>query len=283
MRINFSASADSKSALVFSGVFHVMNSRIARILFVLSIILNLALLGEALRLERRVIVQAAAPPAHPAEAADRPTAPFRWSQLEAKDYPTYIANLRAIGCPEQTIREIVVADVDDLYAPRRGALLAKIAGGGAPDEINQVQSALARLRLEENAMFRRVFGIPDPVDALAPAMAQAVSAPARARDFRPAPEETNASMPLVFQQVDTSRLQLTAEQQQSLDDVRQSFLAQLGTNLDVNSPEYLRRWQAAQKQADNLMGAFIGRQAELEYQDAVQSQPPAVNAEPAGN
>ena len=27
--------------------------------------------------------------------------PFRWEQLEAEDYPTYIANLRAARCPER--------------------------------------------------------------------------------------------------------------------------------------------------------------------------------------
>src|SRR2546426_2113445 len=35
---------------------------------------------------------------------------FRWRQLETEDYRAYIARLRAIGCPEQTIRDIVIAD-----------------------------------------------------------------------------------------------------------------------------------------------------------------------------
>jgi hypothetical protein len=43
---------------------------------------------------------------------------FRWSQLEAEDYRDYIARLRAVGCPEQTIRDIIIADVDKLLAPR---------------------------------------------------------------------------------------------------------------------------------------------------------------------
>lgn len=40
---------------------------------------------------------------------------FHWSQVESADYRTYIANLRAIGCPESTIRDIIVADVRALY------------------------------------------------------------------------------------------------------------------------------------------------------------------------
>ncbi|CAN5763515.1 hypothetical protein BH11VER1_BH11VER1_29830 [soil metagenome] len=42
-----------------------------------------------------------------------PAAPARlhWNQLESEKYPAFVANLRAIGCPEQTIRDIVSAEV----------------------------------------------------------------------------------------------------------------------------------------------------------------------------
>ncbi|MBI5773072.1 MAG: hypothetical protein HZA89_04925 [Verrucomicrobia bacterium] len=43
---------------------------------------------------------------------------FRWVQLESEDYRAYIQRLRAIGCPEQTIRDILIADIDKLMAPR---------------------------------------------------------------------------------------------------------------------------------------------------------------------
>jgi len=41
---------------------------------------------------------------------------FSWKQLESEDYPTYITRLRSIGCPEQTIRDIIIADLDKLMA-----------------------------------------------------------------------------------------------------------------------------------------------------------------------
>lgn len=50
---------------------------------------------------------------------------FSWQELESQDYPTYIKNLREIGCPEQTIRDIIIADVTQmlrekyLAAPQR--------------------------------------------------------------------------------------------------------------------------------------------------------------------
>jgi hypothetical protein len=58
-------------------------------------------------------------------AAPRPVAPivvrtnaFEWRQLESEDYRTYINRLRSIGCPEETIRDIVIADLEKLMAPQ---------------------------------------------------------------------------------------------------------------------------------------------------------------------
>ncbi|HEY3856506.1 MAG TPA: hypothetical protein VGO67_19145 [Verrucomicrobiae bacterium] len=45
---------------------------------------------------------------------------FNWSQVESTDYRQYIANLRSIGCPESTIKDIIMTDVMRLYAQRRG-------------------------------------------------------------------------------------------------------------------------------------------------------------------
>ena len=44
---------------------------------------------------------------------------FNWSQLESEDYDRYLTNLRLIGCPDSTIRDLIVCDVDALYAHRR--------------------------------------------------------------------------------------------------------------------------------------------------------------------
>src|SRR5581483_4304774 len=44
---------------------------------------------------------------------------FSWQDVESDNYPIYIKNLRDIGVPEQTIRDIIVADVNQLYARKR--------------------------------------------------------------------------------------------------------------------------------------------------------------------
>jgi len=39
--------------------------------------------------------------------------------VESPDYRKYLANLRAIGCPEETIRDIISADLKQLYTSRK--------------------------------------------------------------------------------------------------------------------------------------------------------------------
>jgi len=98
-----------------------------RVILALSLSANLGLLGWlGLQLSHRFkpppkSVAKVAPrtvsspaPAHSPSQADLPPARpgvFRWSQVESADYPAYIANLRAIGAPEKTIRDIILADV----------------------------------------------------------------------------------------------------------------------------------------------------------------------------
>lgn len=50
---------------------------------------------------------------------------FHWSQVESSDFQQYMANLRAVGCPEETIRDLVIAEVNKLYAPKFAALMAQ--------------------------------------------------------------------------------------------------------------------------------------------------------------
>lgn len=44
---------------------------------------------------------------------------FTWHDIESADYRTYILKLRAFGCPEDTIRDIIVAEVNGLYDRKR--------------------------------------------------------------------------------------------------------------------------------------------------------------------
>lgn len=73
---------------------------------------------------------------------------FSWREVESDDYPTYIANLRDIGCPEQTIRDIIIADVNSLYARKRAMeiITPEQQWWRSEPDTNVLQMAAARLR-----------------------------------------------------------------------------------------------------------------------------------------
>ena len=50
---------------------------------------------------------------------------FDWRQVESDDYQTYVKNLRAVGCPEQTVQDIVAADVRQAFAAKRAEVMAE--------------------------------------------------------------------------------------------------------------------------------------------------------------
>ena len=69
-------------------------------------------------------LQRAAAPAPPPATNPPPTISFHWSQIEAPEYPAYIANLRKFGCPERTVQNIIIADVSKSFETRAVDLAA---------------------------------------------------------------------------------------------------------------------------------------------------------------
>jgi hypothetical protein len=101
---------------------------------ILSFVLNLALAATwiVLVLRRQSSPPAAAIPTANSTPATAPAAastprvatvvsntPFDWSMIESDDYHQYVANLRSADCPERTVRDIIVADIDDFYATKK--------------------------------------------------------------------------------------------------------------------------------------------------------------------
>jgi hypothetical protein len=58
----------------------------------------------------------------------RAPTPFHWSQVESTNYVTYIANLRAIHCPERVIRWLISKELADEYIKQRQLLFAPWQG-----------------------------------------------------------------------------------------------------------------------------------------------------------
>ena len=113
----------------------------ARGLGFLSVLLNIALLAAVAVLWQRpapALLPAPLPtvaarggtttattPRPRATPGTEPTiipAQLDWRELESEDYRKYISNLRAINCPEETIRDIIIADVNKLFGSRRSQI-----------------------------------------------------------------------------------------------------------------------------------------------------------------
>lgn len=89
-----------------------------RVLLAVSLVLNLILASGWIWSKRQISTQVAELATRPAKTNTvtktavvvRRTF-FSWQEIESQDYAAYIKNLREIGCPEQTIRDIITADV----------------------------------------------------------------------------------------------------------------------------------------------------------------------------
>ena len=71
-----------------------------------------------------------------------------WQDIESPDFATYVANLRQIGCPEQTIRDILIAEVNALYSRKRAVELVtpEQQWWRSQPDANVLRAALAKFR-----------------------------------------------------------------------------------------------------------------------------------------
>jgi hypothetical protein len=87
---------------------------------------------------------------------------FHWRQIESRDYDQFIANLRAVGCPETTLLDIVSADVRKLYIQKTAALPLKVGfwtGGQARAKAERAREQEQRdLAAEKETLLFRLLG-----------------------------------------------------------------------------------------------------------------------------
>jgi hypothetical protein len=97
--------------------------------------------------------------------------PFNWAQAESADYRVYLANLRGIGCPESTVRDILIADVDDLFSGRVKTLVDGVSGqfwnlitheAEFEKLVDEKEKQLRALDEERDELFTLLFGNSSP-------------------------------------------------------------------------------------------------------------------------
>jgi hypothetical protein len=227
----------------------------------ISILLNLVLAGT-LQFKMGTVLKVGVPPttapvpppiasapATPSAIMEKPQ-PFQWSQLfSANDYRLYVNRLRSIGCPEGNVRDIVWGDADRAFSKKRHELNLDGHGTGTWSEAAERQ--LVASLLGDAGLAEGGSKLADP--------GQSEGQPVEA-----------ASQPLVFQPVDVAALGFNDDQMEAVEQVRQQFIDAVGgTNQDPADPNYLKRWQQAQKKMDVLARGQLGGKAYMQYELAV--------------
>ncbi len=93
--------------------------------------------------------------------------PLDWTSVESADYREYIANLRAVGCPEETVRDIIIADINKLYASKVAALYPspkafkfwRVEDRVARNEERQIDQQREDLNEEKRELITELLGV----------------------------------------------------------------------------------------------------------------------------
>ena len=87
-----------------------------------------------------------------------------WMALESTNYVVYIQNLRAFGCPEETVRDIIITDIAKLYGRRKAALRWQAQGDKfwLPKEVaetTQYRQQLRAIEQEQRELVKSLLGV----------------------------------------------------------------------------------------------------------------------------
>jgi hypothetical protein len=206
--------------------------------------------------------------------------PFHWSQIESPDFATYVANLRSIGCPEATIRDIVAAEMKEIFDEKRRALAERNHLGASRQTIDKEYQKLAQ---EEHAIVARMVSDSSVASSRSASSTTGTASPYLAGAMRQRTE--NPSWPIVFQGLVSgigpqtngaygisanSRAgqasALSPAQTEVVRDLQQQFVQDIGgPNQNPADPVYLKKWQAAQKDSNDSLRAQLGWAAFEDY------------------
>ena len=94
---------------------------------------------------------------------------LNWAAIESTNYVVYIQNLRNFGCPEETIRDIIITDIAKLYAKKRAALRSQYPAPGfwqasetwsqGADSNPELQARIRQLDDEQRALVKELLGV----------------------------------------------------------------------------------------------------------------------------
>ena len=205
----------------------------------------------------------------PASVAITSPATVHWmEQVEADDYPTYIANLRAIGMPETTLRQIVTAEVTEQYAQRQKQVAANSKSQAEP------QQCWEQLQAQKDTLISNLLSRPTseiPTKAVEVSRTESTKNGGRSiavtETFDAADSsatEGNASVirPAVLLEPDPAIAFTTDQRVSEWEKLQDEFIEAIGgPDQNPDDPAYRARWVEAQQLSDATFKARYGTAA----------------------
>lgn len=234
--------------------------------------------------------QASVPPKEVKDDNVGNPAPFRWAQLESTNYLQYIANLRAIGCPEQTIHDLITAELRNYYAAQTGGSIG--TGTITPEQISSIRKSKLQtssisttspdISAGAEAIANQLLGLenrPEQANrgttaagATIATSAEAGNSPATDNSTKPdSPNPDSAAgtpprlvepirIPQSLKMVDPADMRLSAYQLSVIQNLKSTFVQEVSTGSgDPNDPAYQALWRRAQRMNDDLLAGWLGR------------------------
>jgi hypothetical protein len=169
---------------------------------------------------------------------------FHWRQVESTNYDEYAANLRAIGCPEKTVRDILLADLEKYYEERQLAATRQqpfwSAGRQRQLADREREASFAAMNQERKELIQRLLGIEWSGDKAGPFQKDHLEEQALARFiFGPLPEESFQRAVATINNYEGQEQQLRDRSQGILTDEDETELKSLGQALKNKLSEVL--------------------------------------------
>lgn len=186
---------------------------------------------------------------------------FQWRMLASTNYDEFVARLRAVGCPERTLRDLLLAALEKDYVLRRRALEHQgpfwLAGRDREQAQARQREQLWALRLELTDLARRLLGVefhpgvnPELADGDELALARLIMGPMSEEAFQGVLgllRKYTALKEYLEEDCDGVRLQ---EDRAAFRQLYQRFLQELGTWL---SPTQLEEFMARAGVAEDFL------------------------------
>ncbi|MFT4691433.1 MAG: hypothetical protein ACI9OD_003656 [Limisphaerales bacterium] len=220
---------------------------------------------------KAAIAQDTSPVPASAPAAITGTAePMTWEKVESADYQHYIENLRSIGVPEETIRDIILADVEKLYKQKKR--IARGPGkkfeywkGGNPFNLAMDPEAMEKmtaLEKEKNALIRELGIAPDSRNTAMSAMMNPFEA---MMDFLPESKKTEVMETMMNMQAKMAQAQEGGQPDPKLIDEAQKEMER--RIKEMLTPQEYRDYEMRMSRTANMMrqetGAYEPTQEEF--------------------